>query len=50
MNVNTKIRIPEDLMPALLAKQAKNFARTWPVPTSEDEAVEHDRSDEERSR
>ncbi len=37
---------PEDLLPALQAKQDKNFARTWPTPTSEDEAVEHDRSGE----
>lgn len=37
---------PEDLMADLLAKQEKNFARTWPTPTSEDEAVEHDRAAE----
>lgn len=36
--------LAEGLMPALLAKQAKNFARTWPTPTSEDVAAEHDRS------
>jgi hypothetical protein len=30
-----------DLMPALLAKQRKNFARKWPKPESEDVAVEH---------
>lgn len=37
---------PEDLMPALLAKQAKNMARTWPDwrGMSEDAAIEHDRS------
>lgn len=37
---------PEDLMPALLEKQRRNFARTWPVPESEDVAVEHDRGTE----
>lgn len=37
-----------DLMPALLAKQAKNMARTWPDwrTRSEDQAIEHDRSGE----
>jgi hypothetical protein len=37
---------PEDFMKALQAKQEKNFARTWPTPTNEDEAVEHDRGSE----
>jgi Protein of unknown function (DUF550) len=38
----------ETLMPALLAKQAKNMARTWPDwrTRSEDQAIEHDRSGE----
>jgi hypothetical protein len=36
----------ESLMPALLAKQAKNMARAWPDwrTMSEDRAIEHDRS------
>jgi hypothetical protein len=35
-----------DLLPALLAKQQKNIARTWPDwrGMSEDSAIEHDRS------
>ncbi|MGN7803152.1 dATP/dGTP pyrophosphohydrolase domain-containing protein [Ensifer sp. 22521] len=35
-----------DLLPALLAKQQKNMARTWPDwrSMSEDRAIEHDRS------
>jgi len=33
-------------LPALLAKQQKNMARTWPAPTSEDVAIEHDRAGE----
>lgn len=35
-----------DLLPALLAKQRKNMARTWPDwrTMSEDTAIEHDRS------
>lgn len=37
---------PEAFMDALLAKQRKNFARTWPAPVSEDIAVEHDRTGE----
>ena len=39
---------PEDLMPALLAKQKKNMARKWPDwrGKSEDGAIEHDRSGE----
>lgn len=32
---------PETFMRDLVAKQAINFQRKWPVPTSEDEAVEH---------
>ncbi len=38
----------EDLFPALLAKQRKNMARTWPDwrTMSEDAAIEHDRSGE----
>ena len=31
----------QSFMPDLLAKQAKNFSREWPTPTSEDMAVEH---------
>ena len=33
----------DDLLPALVAKLAKNEARTWPPPT-EDEPVEHKRN------
>lgn len=32
---------PDSIMAALQAKQDKNFARKWPTPKSEDEAVEH---------
>ncbi len=32
---------PEELLPALEAKLAKNLAREWPAPTSEDHAIEH---------
>lgn len=35
---------PERIMVDLQAKQDRNFAREWPVPTSEDEAVEHVRT------
>ncbi len=35
----------DGFMPALLAKQEKNFARQWPEPTSEDHAIEHVRDD-----
>ena len=35
---------PESLMGALQAKQDKNFSRVWPKQSSEDEAVEHDRT------
>ena len=35
---------PETFMRDMQAKQDKNFARVWPTPTSEDVAVEHDRS------
>ena len=35
---------PENLLADMLAKLAKNKARVWPTPTSEDEPVEHDRS------
>lgn len=37
---------PDDLMPALLAKQQKNMARVWPDwrTMSEDSAIEHDRT------
>ena len=35
--------LPQDLMGHLIAKQRKNFARTWPKQTSENEAIEHDR-------
>lgn len=39
---------PEDLLPAMQAKQDKNFARSWPDwrTMGEDQAIEHDRSDE----
>lgn len=39
----------EDLMPRLLAKQEKNFARNWPDwrTMPEDRAIEHDRSGEQ---
>lgn len=39
---------PEDLLPAMQAKQDKNFARTWPDwrTMGEDQAIEHDRSGE----
>lgn len=36
----------DSFMEDLLKKQEKNFARKWPTPTSEDVAVEHDRSKE----
>lgn len=32
---------PDELLLHLQRKQDKNFARQWPTPTSEDEAVEH---------
>ena len=32
---------PADLLPELLSKQRKNFARKWPENRPEDEAVEH---------
>ena len=37
---------PESLLPAMQAKQDKNFARTWPDwrTMGEDQAIEHDRS------
>ena len=35
---------PENLLADMMAKLEKNKARTWPKPTSEDEAVEHDRT------
>lgn len=40
-----------NLLPALVAKQQKNMARTWPDwrAMSEDSAIEHDRSGEARS-
>lgn len=39
---------PEDLLPAMQAKQDKNFARQWPDwrTIGEDQAIEHDRSSE----
>jgi len=39
---------PEDLLPAMQAKQGKNFARSWPDwrTMGEDQAIEHDRSGE----
>ena len=39
---------PEDLLPAMQAKQDRNFARTWPDwrTIGEDQAIEHDRSGE----
>ena len=36
---------PEELLMHMQAKQDKNFARQWPSPTSEDEAVEHVRAE-----
>lgn len=40
---------PEDVMPALLAKQRKNMARVWPDwrTMSADSAIEHDRTHDE---
>jgi len=40
-----------NLLPALVAKQQKNMARTWPDwrAMSEDSAIEHDRSGEPRA-
>lgn len=35
---------PEDLLSDMRAKLEKNKLRKWPTPTSEDEAVEHDRT------
>lgn len=35
----------DGFMAALLAKQAKNFARKWPPPGPEDRAIEHVRDD-----
>lgn len=35
---------PENLLRDMMAKLAKNKARKWPKPISEDEAVEHDRT------
>lgn len=35
---------PETLMADMMAKLAKNKLRKWPTPTSEDEAIEHDRT------
>ncbi len=35
---------PGNLLADMLAKLAKNKARVWPKPTSEDEPVEHDRT------
>lgn len=42
---------PEDLLPAMQAKQDRNFARTWPDwrTMGEDQAIEHDRSGEAAS-
>jgi hypothetical protein len=39
----------DQLLADLQAKQDKNFARKWPTPTSEDIAVEHDRSEDAAS-
>lgn len=41
---------PERFMGDLQAKQDKNFARTWPTPKSEDEAVEHNRGNGEEAK
>lgn len=40
---------PSDLLPAMQAKQDRNFARTWPDwrTMGEDQAIEHDRSGED---
>jgi hypothetical protein len=42
---------PEDLLPAMQAKQDRNFARTWPDwrTMGEDQAIEHDRTGEART-
>lgn len=37
---------PDTIVPDLTAKQAKNFAREWPVNENPDEPNEHDRSGE----
>lgn len=37
---------PEIIVQALMLKQAINFNRKWPAPTSEDKPVEHVRSEE----
>jgi len=36
---------PREIMKHLTAKQEKNFARQWPTPTSQDDAVEHVRAE-----
>lgn len=36
-----------EVMEMLIAKQAKNFARKWPAIAPEDQAVEHDRSEDQ---
>ena len=38
---------PKDIMRYLEAKLAKNIARKWPTPTSEDAAIEHDRTQDD---
>lgn len=38
---------PSQVMEMLIAKQAKNFARKWPAIAPEDQAVEHDRSEDQ---
>ena len=42
---------PQEIIDAIVAKQAKNEARTWPDwrAMSPDQAIEHDRSDEASS-
>lgn len=37
---------PETFMDHLQQKQDKNFARRWPLPKSENDAIEHIRDDE----
>jgi hypothetical protein len=35
---------PDEICSALIAKQAKNFTRVYPMPASDDHPSEHDRS------
>jgi hypothetical protein len=40
---------PKDLLRLIEDKLARNIARKWPTPTSEDEPVEHDRQAEQEA-